>query len=73
MDLRKLHKLATEARDSAHVAYTIALRNRRCVTQDPRTHSAGDTQAAFETLVLANAVRDSIYEMLLTSIAKGSS
>lgn len=54
--LLALHELATEARDCAYRAYETALKNRKV---------AGDTQAAYETLLNANQVRDRIYVAVL--------
>lgn len=47
VDLAKIVETATEARGKAHEAYEIALRNSR---------AAGDTEAAYRALVLANQV-----------------
>lgn len=61
-ELLALHAVATETRDSAHRAYEIALRN---ITEP------GDTQAAYDTLLLANKVRDKIYQAVLALAVRG--
>lgn len=60
MNLRDLHKIATEARDAAHRAYALALK------------TTSDTSDAYAALLLANRVRDSLYEMIISEISKGS-
>ncbi len=55
-ELKALHEIATEARDLAHQAYTIALKNRV---------ADGDTEAAYHALLKANRVRDRIYAAIL--------
>lgn len=57
-ELLKLHDAATLARDAAHRAYQIALKNRR---------EAGDTEHAYEALLAANRVRDGIYRAVLAT------
>lgn len=47
VDIAAIVDSATEARNRAHAAYEIALRNSR---------AAGDTEDAFQALVLANKV-----------------
>jgi hypothetical protein len=56
MDLKTLHARATEARDAAHRAYEIALKNR----QGP-----SDTDDAYAALIKSNMVRNDIYAMQL--------
>lgn len=55
-ELKALHQTATEARDLAHQAYTTALKNRK---------ADGDTEAAYQTLLKTNQVRDRIYSAIL--------
>lgn len=61
--LRAMHDLATEARDAAHRAYEMALRTRK-------TDDGTDTRDAYEALLLANKVRDRIYDALIASAAR---
>ena len=58
-ELKKLHATATVARNTAHRAYEIALKNRQ---------SDGDTREAYDALLQANQVRDEIYRALLASV-----
>lgn len=57
IDLRALYAMATEARDSAHCAYEIALSKR-----------SGDSQTAYDTLMHANRLRDRLYRELIDSL-----
>jgi hypothetical protein len=57
-ELLKLHDAATLARDAAHRAYQVALANRQ---------KDGDTEHAYEALLAANRVRDSIYRLVLAT------
>lgn len=61
-ELQAMHDLATQARDAAHRAYTIALRLRT-------TNDGTDTRDAYEALLLTNNVRDRIYDALVTLAA----
>lgn len=54
--LKALHAMATEVRNECHVAYEVALRNRK---------ADGDTEAAYQSLIKANNLRDRLYNMLL--------
>lgn len=62
-ELTALHALATETRELAHQAYTIALENRK---------ADGDTRAAYDTLLKANQVRDRIHQAILALAVSGS-
>jgi hypothetical protein len=52
--LRELHALAKEARDTANCAYTIALKNKQ---------EDYDTRDAFRTVMRTNELMERIYEM----------
>lgn len=58
-ELKRLHAMATETRDLAHRAYVKALANRK---------SPSDSLDAYHTLLKANAVRDRIYDAILSSV-----
>lgn len=58
-ELKDLHAAATQARDLAHRAYEMALRNRK---------DDGDTKPAFEALLQTNRVRDRIRQAMVAAI-----
>lgn len=65
-DMKKLHTLATEARDASHKAYQAAL-------DASRGDNTVDIEPAFQALLMANRVKARIYRLMTDMIASGSS